>query len=67
MLEPILEDGKCRKKEPRYFVNPVIKNKDKIKSTYEEGCLSVITVLVLTKITNNFLVIVKQKIVVVIL
>ena len=29
------------KKEPRYFVNPVIKNKDKIKSTYEEGCLSV--------------------------
>ena len=29
------------KKEPRYFVNPVIKNKDNIKSTYEEGCLSV--------------------------
>ena len=29
------------KKEPRYFVNPVIKNKDKAKSTYEEGCLSV--------------------------
>ena len=29
------------KKEPRYFVNPVIKNKDPIKSTYEEGCLSV--------------------------
>ena len=29
------------KKEPRYFVNPVIKNRDKIKSTYEEGCLSV--------------------------
>ena len=29
------------KKEPRYFVNPVIKNKDKIKSAYEEGCLSV--------------------------
>ena len=29
------------KKEPRYFVNPIIKNKDKIKSTYEEGCLSV--------------------------
>ena len=28
-------------KEPRYFVNPVIKNKDPIKSTYEEGCLSV--------------------------
>ena len=32
------EDGK---KEPRYFVNPIIKNKDKSKSTYEEGCLSV--------------------------
>ena len=29
------------KKEPRYFVNPVIKNKDPQKSTYEEGCLSV--------------------------
>ena len=28
-------------KEPRYFVNPVIKNKDSLKSTYEEGCLSV--------------------------
>ena len=29
------------KKEPRYFVNPVIKNKDLKKATYEEGCLSV--------------------------
>ena len=29
------------KKEPMYFVNPVIKNKDPLKSTYEEGCLSV--------------------------
>ncbi len=29
------------KREPRYFVNPIIKNKDIIKSTYEEGCLSV--------------------------
>ena len=28
-------------KEPRYFVNPVIKNVDTSKSTYEEGCLSV--------------------------
>ena len=28
-------------KEPRYFVNPKIKNKDSHKSTYEEGCLSV--------------------------
>ena len=29
------------KKEPRYFVNPKIKNKDTLKSIYEEGCLSV--------------------------
>ena len=29
------------KKEPRFFVNPVIKNKNKEKSIYEEGCLSV--------------------------
>ena len=29
------------KKEPRYFVNPVIKNKNEKKSRYEEGCLSV--------------------------
>ena len=29
------------KKEPRYFVNPVIKKKDPLKATYEEGCLSV--------------------------
>ena len=29
------------KKEPRFFVNPVVKNKDILKSTYEEGCLSV--------------------------
>tara|TARA_B100001057_G_scaffold294536_1_gene294635 strand:- start:2762 stop:3280 length:519 start_codon:yes stop_codon:yes gene_type:complete len=29
------------KKEPRYFVNPIIKNQDIKKSTYEEGCLSV--------------------------
>ena len=29
------------KKEPRYFVNPVIKNKNKEKIKYEEGCLSV--------------------------
>ena len=33
--------GKDEKKEPRFFVNPVIKNKDPLKSTYEEGCLSV--------------------------
>ena len=29
------------KKTPLFFVNPVIKNKDNLKSTYEEGCLSV--------------------------
>ena len=29
------------KKEPRFFVNPVIKNKNEKKSRYEEGCLSV--------------------------
>ena len=29
------------KKEPRYFVNPVIKNKNPEKATHEEGCLSV--------------------------
>ena len=29
------------KKEPLYFVNPIIKNKNPLKATYEEGCLSV--------------------------
>ena len=29
------------KNQPLYFVNPVIRNKDTLKSTYEEGCLSV--------------------------
>ena len=29
------------KKEPRFFVNPVIKNKNEEKAKYEEGCLSV--------------------------
>ena len=29
------------KKEPRFFVNPIIKNKNPEKATYEEGCLSV--------------------------
>ena len=29
------------KKNPLFFVNPIIKNKDNLKSTYEEGCLSV--------------------------
>ena len=30
-----------KKKEPMYFVNPIIKNKNSDHSTYEEGCLSV--------------------------
>ena len=29
------------KREPRYFVNPTIKNKNINKAIYEEGCLSV--------------------------
>ena len=29
------------KKEPRYFINPVIKKKNEEKVRYEEGCLSV--------------------------
>jgi len=32
---------KDEKKNPMYFVNPIIKNKNKDFSTYEEGCLSV--------------------------
>ena len=30
-----------KKKNPLYFVNPVIKNKNLEMTTYEEGCLSV--------------------------
>ena len=40
------------KKEPRYFVNPVIKNKDPLKATYEEGCLSVPNLLKLIDQVN---------------
>ena len=29
------------KKEPRFFVNPIIKKRNKEKARYEEGCLSV--------------------------
>ena len=32
---------KDEKKNPMYFVNPIIKNKNLEMSTYEEGCLSV--------------------------
>jgi peptide deformylase len=37
----VMDIGKDEKKEPRYFINPVIVNKDIIKNTHEEGCLSV--------------------------
>ena len=37
----VMDIGKGGKKAPRYFVNPVIMNKDSIKNTHEEGCLSV--------------------------
>ena len=30
-----------KEREPMYFVNPIIKNKNSKHSTYEEGCLSV--------------------------
>ena len=33
--------NKDKTKEPMYFVNPIIKNKNSKHSTYEEGCLSV--------------------------
>ena len=33
--------NKNKEKEPMYFVNPTIKNKNSEHSTYEEGCLSV--------------------------
>ena len=33
--------NKNKEKEPMYFVNPIIKNKNSEHSTYEEGCLSV--------------------------
>ena len=29
------------KRDPKFFVNPLIKKKDTLKKTYEEGCLSV--------------------------
>ncbi len=37
----VMDISRNGKKNPMFFVNPVIKNKDKEKSTYEEGCLSV--------------------------
>ena len=37
----VMDIAKDGKKEPKYFVNPVILNKDPIKNRREEGCLSV--------------------------
>ena len=38
----VMDLGKdTKKKEPRFFVNPVIKNINSLKASYEEGCLSV--------------------------
>ena len=37
----VMDISKDGKKNPLFFVNPIIKNKDKEKTTYEEGCLSV--------------------------
>ena len=37
----VMDISKDEKKNPMYFVNPIIKNKNKELSTYEEGCLSV--------------------------
>ena len=38
----VMDIGKNKnQKEPRYFVNPVIKKRNEDKAKYEEGCLSV--------------------------
>jgi peptide deformylase len=37
----VIDLNKDKKKNPIYFVNPVIKKKNSINSIYEEGCLSV--------------------------
>ena len=37
----VMDISKDGKKNPMYFVNPIINNKDKEKTIYEEGCLSV--------------------------
>ena len=37
----VMDISKDGKKNPIYFVNPIINNKDKEQTTYEEGCLSV--------------------------
>ena len=37
----VIDLNKDQNKNPMYFVNPVIKEKNSINSIYEEGCLSV--------------------------
>ena len=37
----VMDISKDGKKNPMFFVNPIIKNKAKENTTYEEGCLSV--------------------------
>ena len=37
----VMDISKDGNKNPLFFVNPIVKNKDREKSTYEEGCLSV--------------------------
>ena len=36
-----MDISKNGNKNPMFFINPIIKNRDKEKTTYEEGCLSV--------------------------
>ena len=37
----VIDLKKDEKKNPMYFVNPIIKQKNSVNSIYEEGCLSV--------------------------
>ena len=37
----VIDLNKDEKKNPMYFVNPIIKQKNSVNSIYEEGCLSV--------------------------
>ena len=37
----VIDLNKDKKKDPIYFVNPVIRQKNSVNSIYEEGCLSV--------------------------
>ena len=37
----VIDLNKDEKKNPMYFVNPIIKQKNLVNSIYEEGCLSV--------------------------